>query len=715
MQWIKKENDTLLVKKLIKKYDLHPMVASIFARREITQPSKLLYYFEKNSRYFHHPFLFIEMEDAVDRILEARDGNEKVRIFGDRDVDGITATVIIYNALKRLGIDVSWSVPEGDSNYGLTCDGVREFANDGGKLIITVDCGISNVEEVSLANTLGVDTIITDHHNPNEKTPDAVAILNPKMKDSGYPFKHIAGCAVASKLSLALDISQTPIYKRNYTLLNIIEVNDAYSISAIKMRNLVEVDRITETVVPGVFNLESSKLNDFLVGNYIIVFEKELQLTNLRRCFGQNSEISLYDLAPDIWKRYSKLDGKSLLRLKEFSTINKYSQDESGEIDLFYNLYITFLLDRYSQIEERILSDIEFVTIGTIADLMPLEDENRLFVKLGLEKINSKHLPNLKPSQILSKSFQQLLYEKNLMEKPVTGIDLAWQITPSINATGRLGVPQKAVTFFLEPDSPNLRDRAQEIVSINEERKKLVAKVWDKLLSKARKSHEALNSKFVIVSSKEVHRGITGLIASRMSEYFQAPAMIVSFLEDKAVGSVRSYNNINVKNLLLEFEDYFNDFGGHDYAAGFNLPIESWEDFLEEFSGFIKKSNFSTQTEEQILIDAELTHEYFTPDIGEIAKVFEPYGEGNPPLSFLVQKVTIETLELIGKKSSDHVRMTIAAGKHKWVALFWNAATRAGIDFSKGDVVDIVFRLNRNYYKSRESLQLMIQDIKRSL
>ena len=179
--WKKKEVAKEIVQDISKRYSCELLTASILSRRGITEGKDILYFSENDQRYLHNPFLFENMEDAVDRILDAKDEEEKVLIFGDRDVDGITSTTILYQCLKDLGLDVQYKLPEGDDAYGITKEVIDNFAENYGSLIITVDCGISNNEEIAYAAEKGIDVIVTDHHNPPQELPTPAIIINPKV------------------------------------------------------------------------------------------------------------------------------------------------------------------------------------------------------------------------------------------------------------------------------------------------------------------------------------------------------------------------------------------------------------------------------------------------------------------------------------------------------------------------------------------------------
>jgi len=276
-----------------------------------------------------------------------------------------------------------------------------------------------------------------------------------------------------------------------------------------------------------------------------------------------------------------------------------------------------------------------------------------------------------------------------------------------------MGVPFKAVELLLGTDTEEINRLTEEVSSLNRQRKKLGEDVWAKIMPSAKRSYQDLESKLVIVADKSMNRGITGIIAARLASFFGVPAIAISIMNDKVVGSVRSAMKINVKDFISGAADLFIDYGGHDYAAGFSLELAKFGEFTARIEQLAPKLKGADTTEASINIDAELPPAYLNPDLIKTVEMFEPYGEGNPPLVFLSRRVNIESMELIGKSEQKHLRMLFAAGKYKWPAVFWNAAERANKDFSRGDKVDIVFRLGRNYFMNKESLQLTVLDLKK--
>ena len=378
------------VRELCGRFSCDPLTASILARRNITSGPDIQYFLEDDLRYLHSPFLLSGMEDAVDRILAARDEGEKVLIFGDRDVDGITSTTILYRCLKDMGMDVSWRIPSGEDTYGLSLKAVEEFSAAYGTLIITVDCGISNNVEIDRAVELGIDVIITDHHNPPENLPNATIIVDPKLPGDEYPFPYISGCAVAFKLATALRFAQNELYKQELCLLDVRPVNDAYTIDCVKMVNMTERARLTETITPGMIQIEDTRLLQFLRGQQILVWDAELQKKQLTKVFGTGVEFNMMDIRPEISTVIPSVQNASLLRVKEMSKILRYREGFQSEMDGFCNIFITYIQKKTSdsQINKTIQEDLQLVMLAALADIMPLHNENRILVRQGIAALN---------------------------------------------------------------------------------------------------------------------------------------------------------------------------------------------------------------------------------------------------------------------------------------------------------------------------------------
>jgi len=720
MTWEKKAIAGEQVKEISAKYGCDLLTAAVLARRGIVSGEAAKFFLEDDLRYLRNPFELPGMEDAVDRIRAARDEGEKVLVFGDSDVDGITGTVLLVEYLRDgLGLDVSWRIPGGDDPYGLSMEAVEEFAKGYGTLIITVDCGISRLAEVRRANELSVDVIVTDHHEPQEDLPEALVILNPKLKDTTYPFKDLSGCGVAFKLVSALRFAEkSDLYGQAICLLNTRPVNDAWIVEAARVRNLAVTGTLTETIMPGMVSIGDTRLPEFLEGQQILVWDADLQKRALAKMFGTGVEIETLDISPEIGKEIPQVADKSLLRVKELSTVAKYSDREVSELDVFVNLFRSFIWKR-----ERIPStdesrDLQLAAIGTIGDIMPLLDENRIIVKGGLRSLApegdlSGGVPGMGPRPGIAELLEKLKLSGSRFEAK----DVSWKLCPAINAARRMGKPEKAAELLFEKD-PRARDQlAYDLVGMNRQRKELEEEIWGRVEPMARDSLADYGERLVMVCGEDINKGVTGLIAQRLARKFKVPAIVVCFAGGVCTGSIRSARGYVIGGLLERFGDLFIDSGGHEFAGGFSLVAEHWETFAERLKLVARSIEFSEDGEKRsISIDAELPPEYLRPDLlFKLLDRFSPYGNENEPLAFLAKSLVVEELSFVGKGESKHVKMTLAGGRHKWPALFWDAAARVtSKEFGKGDTVDAVFSISRDWFKGVATPQMMISDLKRS-
>jgi len=687
------------------------LTASILIRRGITTGATIKFFLEEDERFLHNPFELPGMEDAVERILAAKEEGEKVLVFGDNDVDGITGTVLLTEYLAGMGVDVSWRIPGADDPYGLSLEAVEEFAAAYGTLIITVDCGISRVDEIKRANELSVDVIVTDHHEPQEELPDALAVIDPKLKDTTYPFKDLSGCAVAYKLVTALRFSQSELYGQPVCLLNTRPLNDAWIVEAAKMRNLAITGTLSETIIPGKLHISETRLPAFLEGQQILVWDAPLQKRVIAKLFGTGVEIGMLDVAPEIGRTIPPVAGKSLLRIKELSAVSKYSDRETGELDVFANLFRSFALKKENRESAETVFETQLAALGTIADIMPLLDENRIIVRSGVRSLMPSASGRTGPKPGIS----ELLDKLELSGAHFDVKDIAWKLCPAINAGRRMGSPEKAAALFFEKSAALREKLALELVAMNRQRKQMEDEIWVKLEPMAYKSLSEFSEKIVFVYGQEINKGVTGLIAQRSVRRFNVPSIAVSFGADVYTGSIRSARGFNIGSLLEQCGDLFIDSGGHEFAGGFSLKPENWDLFNERLKNAAISMELAEDKEESILIDAELPLEYLNPDILNLVDRFAPYGKDNEPLVFLAKKLYVEELNFIGKNESKHLRMTLATGKHKWPCLYWDAASRViNKEFDKGDYVDAVFTITRDWYKGIATPQMMISDLQKS-
>ncbi len=709
-QWTKKEITREEVKSIHDLFGCDPLTSSILARRGIKGGKDIQFFLEDDKRFLHNPFLFSAMEDAVDRILQAQEEGEKVLIFGDRDVDGITSTTVLYDELSSMGIDVSWRLPGGTDAYGLNKDAVNSFAKDFGSLIITVDCGISNNEEIALAASLGIDVIVLDHHNPPEKLPSPAIIVDPKCTDSGYPFKEISGCAVAYKTVSALRFAKSGLYKQEICLLAAVKSEDGTSVNiqALKTENLTVKSRFSKVVEAG-SSISDTKLADFLSGQQIFAWDKTETEKNLALAFGSGVEFNLLDTKSLASKLMPSCEKLSLSQIMQHSKILRYSEKETEEIDGFFNIFVTYvskeIYSRFPALAAKEDSDLQLVAIAALADIMPLLDENRIFVKQGLEAMNSgKTRPGL----------VELLSKVNLLGRRISCTDLGWQVIPVLNAAGRLGNPEKSMELFLEK-TPAGRDRiADEILSMNDRRKEFGSEAWEYAKEQAAQSVHDHAEKICLVIDRRINRGVSGILAARLMQTFKIPSFAVTIVDGVAVGSGRSCRGFSLTDFLDKFGPIFLNHGGHDFAAGFSFEESRLEDFKAKMKELAPTIELGEDEGENLTVDAELPESYLTPEILNIVDSFEPYGKEFPELTFESKGLQIVDALVMGKTERQHLKLTLNAGKSKWPAIFWGEAERLHRDFDIGDKVDILYHLGRNRFNGVETPQMILSDIRLS-
>jgi single-stranded-DNA-specific exonuclease len=257
---------------------------------------------------------------------------------------------------------------------------------------------------------------------------------------------------------------------------------------------------------------------------------------------------------------------------------------------------------------------------------------------------------------------------------------------------------------------------ADEVIGMNEDRKKLGAEVWSVAEPLAQASLDAFGGKLVMAYGSEIHRGTTGLMAGRLVSRFKVPAIVVAFIgEETATGSLRSTRGYDLRGLLEQCADLFIDWGGHDYAAGFSMKRDNWDAFMDRLRTAAATIELGDENSlETVTIDAELPPTYLTPDVLKIVDLFEPYGEGNVPLVFMAKGLRVADIALMGKGEVKHVKLTLDSGKHKWPAVYWQAAEKVKRDFDLEDHVDLVFKMTRNWFNGTETPQLVVTDLKRS-
>ena len=560
-KWIVKEINNEKVELLKEKFNLSNLVAKILSNRNILgremQEDDIKKFLNPTRDDFYDPFLLPDMEQAVERIEQAIKNNEKILIYGDYDADGITSTTILIKFFKEIGVEVDKYIPNRlEEGYGINNKALEEIKNRGIDLIITVDTGITANDQVKYANELGLDVIITDHHEPSDEIPKAVAVIDAKRKNNQYPFNQLAGCGIAFKLTQAISIKR-------------------------------------------------------------------------------------------------KLDP------------SKY------------------------------LKNLDIVSIGTISDLVPLVDENRVIVKLGLMLV--KQTKNIGLRKLLLKS--QL--------KEVDSTSISFGITPRINAAGRLGNQYDALNLFITEDVKEAERLSEVLNSYNIERQKIGNKIYEEAISQLKDEEKNC----IILGKEDWHHGVIGIVSSKITEKFNKPSILLCFENNIAKGSGRSVPGFDLYKAISSTKEYLLGFGGHTMACGLSLTVENFEKFKKEITKYIDENLDISKLEKEIYIDEILTIDDL--DIEEIKelKSLEPFGEENQEPIIMYENVEINGIRTLSENK--HLKLSLKKNDKIIDAIGFNLGELAE-KYKIGDTIDIVGNIEINSFNGKDLIQIRLIDIRKA-
>ena len=558
-KWEFYNQDENLVQKIANEHNISELLSAILVNRNITDKKDIDVFLNPTRKDFHNPYLMPDMEQAVDRILMAIDKKEKVIIYGDYDVDGITSITVIKKFLKERGLDVGYYIPNRlDEGYGLNKEAVEKIANEGYTLIITVDCGISGIEEIKYAYEKGMEVIVTDHHEPLEELPKCVAVIDCKRKDNKYPFKNLAGCGVVFKLTQAI----------------------------------------------------SQKLN----------------------------------------------------------------------------------LD-----EKKYLKYLDIVCVGTISDIVPLVDENRVIAKLGLKLVEQTRNPGLKALLVASGY------------KEVNSNTVSFGIAPRINACGRIGKEEEALKLFLTENIVEAGNITDKLNKYNRERQEIEKRIFEEALSKIEKQHLDQNN-VIVVGSENWHHGVIGIVASKITELYFKPSILICFEGNEGKGSGRSIPGFDLHEALCESSEYLEKYGGHEMAVGLSLKKENFQKFADKFEEIAKKAH-TEEIESVINIDEEITLKDVNIETVESLKALEPFGEANKLPVFIYKNLKIDSIRALSE--GKHLKLTLKDGNTIINGIGFNMGKYAE-EFRISDKIDVLGVLEINSFNGRDTIQINMRDIRKS-
>jgi len=657
-KWILPEINKDVLAKLTQDGNVGTVIAKILLARGFSSPESANTFLFPQKADLLNPFLLKDCHKASLRIKTAIEKQEPVLIYGDRDVDGITSLVILFNTIKTLGGKADWYIPS-DEGYGISKDVIDKYGKSGIKLVISVDCGISSVDEVAYANSCGMQVIITDHHAPPEILPDAYAIINPKQKSCPYTFKELAGCGVSFKVSQA--VMQT--YGKNFdTPLYASALNKSgsdYTIYSIKTVNGIIIE---EKEFSGIKTFSEYACDGIILISKNTVLPDSLEIKIIRE--------DIID------------DNLSDLKKQACAVLSSYLKNET---------------ERDRRMSAFFDENIDLVALGTIADIVPLVNENRILVKNGLELINKN------PSKRHGLCFIIEEYLKNV--STISAKAISWNITPVLNAAGRMAKADTAVKLLLSEDKFKAEDTFVELKKLNCSRKQLQTENIKHFENLLHKQCDIENDKILVVMAEGLSHGVTGIVASQFVKLYSKPTILLISDGNYAVGACRSIEGFDIVSALEKTKDLLVKYGGHYQAAGFTIETSKLGEFRKRLKE-ISESIISTEmVAKKIHIDCELKMTDINKKTYSDISMLEPFGSANSSPVFLMKNVEFTEISEIGQ-TGEHLKLKVSQNGTPANALFWNGVKYEDMLKYKGRF-DIVFNLENN----RDCLQLSIIDI----
>lgn len=695
-KWILKEKNHIDIKTLADKLNIPEIIIKILVNRGYDSEEKIKKFLYNELFYLKNPFLFKDMLKAVEITKKHIEEKNKILIWADRDVDGITALSILILTLKKLDANISWYIPQNEG-YGLNLETLKKFKDDI-KLLITVDCGISSFEEVNYLKENNIDVIITDHHTPEKDIVQkmeslGIAIINPHLEEN-LNFKGFAGVGVAFKFCCALIMSyDEEYYNKEFAIVDIettgllASTDEICEIAAVKVKNFIpqqifstlikpkknipeaatKIHGITQQLVENAPTIEEvmPKFLDFIKNTTLVLHNADFDLSFLNTASKNLNLPQISNQVIDTLKisqQYLPVKSHSLKHLTEhfiFDNIptHRALDDALSTSELFYCLYnITNHKLRFF-IKEM----LPFVCLGTIADIVPLTDENRIIVKKGIEEIYNSENPFIKK-----------IKEYLLEEKKLTKLDaetLLWYITPLINSAGRLKKVDIAVKLLISEDKTESEKYFQELLKINEQRRNLQninLSVFYELVEEQCNLKEDF---IILVVAENIEHGVTGIVANNMLKEFNRPVILLIIENDIAIGAARSPEYIDIYQLLKKCEFLFEKFGGHRNACGLTIKKQNIQLFRNELKKLEKEISLKTP---ELEIDTELKPEDISLELYEKLNLLEPFGPENNYPTFLIKNLAVADWKYFGKNNK-YTKITFKVSNSKLInAICWD-------------------------------------------
>lgn len=557
-----------------------PVMARLLYTRGYPTAQSVKSFLLQDEAAFHDPFLLLDMDKAVERVMRAVKDGERIAIYGDYDVDGVTSVSLLYLYLKEQGADVSYYIPSRmKEGYGLSAPAIDRLGEQGIRLMITVDTGITATEETLYAASLGIDTVVTDHHECRPELPKACAVVNPHRAEDPYPFKELAGVGVVFKLITALEMTKR------------------------MQQGQTAADAIR-----------------YVCGSYA-----------------------------------------------------------------------------------------DLVAIGTIADVMPIVDENRLIVTLGLRMIERTRRPGLRALIDAASG--------GTKKRKINSTFIGFVIAPRMNAAGRVSSATIAVELLLEEDTARAMRIADRLCELNTMRQTEENRIAEQAYDQIEKTLNQKEDRVIVIANDHWQQGIIGIVSSRITERYGLPSILISFegavdgeplLSDHGKGSGRSVKGLNLVEALMACEDLLVRFGGHELAAGLTVQRGNVDAFRRRINEYAAQTLGDESLCVTLDADCEVETRDLTMRLAEEITALEPFGVSNAVPLFVLRDVRL--VRVIPMGAGKHVKLILEKDGLELTAV-WFGVSPLRLPFEVTEQVDVMFQLNVNEFQNTVSLQLLVQDM----
>lgn len=545
-------------------FGIHPIISQLLANRDIVDLEGAHRFFKPSLNDLHSPFLMQDMKKGVSRLLKAIHNNEKIVIYGDYDADGITSVVILYKFIKEITPHVHYYIPDRiTEGYGLKNPVIDKFKNENVQLIITVDCGISDIAQIAYANLSGIDTIVLDHHEISGELPPAVASINPNREDCQFPFKELAGVGIAY--------------------------------------------------------------------NFLIALRGSLR----KEGFWEN---------------------------KTFPNLREY---------------------------------LDIVALGTIGDIAPLVDENRIFAKIGLELITEGKRPGIKALKEVS----------GIDGQAVDSYKASFGLIPRINAAGRIASAMDAVALLLTDNMEEARFLAEKLDVYNRRRQAMEKNILKDILQIIGNNPDIEKRHALVFASDKWHPGVVGIVASRLVDLYSRPAFVISLNNGVGKGSGRSIADINIYKGIQQCAPLLLAYGGHYRAAGISIKENDIAEFGRLLDEIIQNSGQSREHISQTLIDSECRLQDINLSLISQIDMLAPFGSKNPEPVFCARNIKIDSPGIVG---NNHLKMRLTSNGKACDSIWFGMGSH--LDALCGVNLDVVFTPQINHWNGSSDIQLKIKD-----